>query len=152
MGDAKEGFDRLYGRRQRQATRSRIVTRLVTPFVASLLVLSLPMLTHAQESTPKPVDRLYSFSRLSLYSGTTFDLATTLHGFHRNRLEANPLITSVPGNRYVATSAVVAGSSLLADLTTNYLKAHGRPKLAIISNFCLGGVHTYAGVLNIRHR
>ena len=92
----------------------------------------------------------YAVSRLTLYLGTGMDLGTTLRGFSIGRVERNPLINKLPGNRYVATSFAVMGSSLLADRATAYLRSRGHRNLAILANFTIGGLHASAAIHNIR--
>ena len=118
--------------------------------LALLLVLSSSIIADAQEK-PDAAAGIYSVSRGALYAGAGLDLATTLRGYRSHRTETNPLIRNLPGNRYVTTSAVVLGTAAAADLATKFLKAHGHPRLAVISNFCLGGLHIYAGVHNMRN-
>ena len=93
---------------------------------------------------------IYAISRGALYAGAGLDLATTLRGYSLKREETNALISKVPGNRYVATSAVVGGTAVAASIATAFLRTHGHPKLAVITNFCVGGLHAYAGIRNLR--
>ena len=93
---------------------------------------------------------IYAISRGTLYAGAGLDLATTLRGYRLKREETNALISKVPGNRYVATSAVVGGTAVAASIATAFLRTHGHPKLAVITNFCVGGLHAYAGIRNLR--
>ena len=93
---------------------------------------------------------IYAISRGTLYAGAGLDLATTLRGYSLKREETNALISKVPGNRYVATSAVVGGTAAAASIATAFLRTHGHPKLAVITNFCVGGLHAYAGIRNLR--
>ena len=118
--------------------------------LAFLLVLSFSVIADAQ-AKPDVAAGIYSLSRGALYAGAGLDLATTLRGYQSQRTETNPLIRNLPGNRYVTTSAVVLGTAAVADIAAAFLKAHGHPRLAVISNFCLGGLHIYAGVHNMRN-
>ena len=87
----------------------------------------------------------YNFSRIGLYGGVGFDLATTEAGIHRGFSEGNPLLGQ---NRYQRMGLVI-GTAILADLATRSLR-RTNPRVAVTLNLMIGGIHGTAGVLNLR--
>lgn len=87
--------------------------------------------------------RVYDYSRLTLYSGLAFDLTTTVR---IKQPEANPVL----GQHPVRQVAFSSGLTVASDLLTHHLKRQGHTKLATIFNYTVGSIHIGAGVWNIQ--
>ena len=87
----------------------------------------------------------YNASRITLYSGLTFDLISTEAALRAGARESNPILGQNPYRRV----GIAAGITVATDLWTRRLKLDGHQKLASIVNAVAGGIHFSAGAWNI---
>ena len=87
----------------------------------------------------------YNASRITLYSGLTFDLISTEAALRTGARETNPILGQNPYRRV----GIATGITVATDLWTRRLKLDGHPKLATVVNAVAGGIHFSAGAWNI---
>jgi hypothetical protein len=111
-----------------------------------LFLMAIPAALQAQSNSEQS-SKVYTASRVALYSSLALDIATTERVLRNGGRELNPLLGQNPYRR----NATAIGLTLAGDLLgTRWLRKNGHPKLATVTNFVLSGLHFGAGIHNAR--
>ena len=95
-------------------------------------------------ATAAQAQSLHSWSRVTLYSSTALDIATTEKVMRRGGVELNPIAGQNPYRR----NAFVIGGTIFTDVATRLLRKSGHRKLATGLNFVISGLHFGAASYN----
>ncbi len=111
-----------------------------------LLLLTIPAALQAQSNSERPHSKVYTASRITLYSGLAWDLGTTEVILKAGGRELNPVLGQNPYRRI----GLAIGSTVAVDFATRWFRKNGHPKAATVINFVFGSVHIGAGIHNVR--